>query len=146
MCDRRRNLQSIARDVSISFSSGNSDWCLWHVKVFRQMMGPQTVDWRPETDQTWHCMISFVSLRGWTWFYLPDRKLGWNMSPSLRSRILKIGHAVEAYWLTPSEGMARLYNSLTDYWTIQQLSFLSILYKYNNQEDLTLIRISSRKS
>jgi hypothetical protein len=25
MCDRRRNLQSIARDVSISFSSGNSD-------------------------------------------------------------------------------------------------------------------------
>jgi hypothetical protein len=31
----------------------------------------------------------FVSLRGWTWFYLPGLNSGWNVGPSLRSRIQK---------------------------------------------------------
>jgi hypothetical protein len=34
--DRRRDLQSIAREVRISFGSvQNSDGCLWHMKGFR---------------------------------------------------------------------------------------------------------------
>jgi hypothetical protein len=61
---------------------------------------------------------SFVSLRGWTWFYLPDRNSGWNIGPSLRSRIKKKTRvSVEAPWLTPSEIFTRV--SSRERWWLQ---------------------------
>jgi hypothetical protein len=87
MCDRRRDMWSIAREVDISNSmsmicqkfplDGSSD--SWLTTKNERGMTFQDI---------------FVSLRGWTW--------------SLRSRIKKIEHAVEAPWLKPTKKAKRV--------------------------------------
>jgi hypothetical protein len=94
MCDRRRDLRSIAREVGIKFGS------------VQAILNGSPDSWL--TTRNGPGLTSFVSLRGWTWFYLPDRNSGWNMGPSLRSRIQKTEHAVEAPWLTPPKKFKRV--------------------------------------
>jgi hypothetical protein len=89
MCDRRWDLRNITSEAGISIGSVQ--------EILTDVYGMSKVplDWSPDswlttrTYQACHFKIFFVSLRGWTWFYLQDRISGWNMGPSLRSRIQK---------------------------------------------------------
>jgi histone-lysine N-methyltransferase SETMAR len=82
MCDRRRDLQSIAREMDISFGSVQA------ILTYVYGMSKVSARWVPRqlTDDQKRTRLD---ISRYLLSYLPDRNSRLNMGPSLRTRIKK---------------------------------------------------------
>jgi hypothetical protein len=80
MCDSKRDLRSIAREVSISFGSVQAS--LTDVYIMSKVAArwvPSQLTYDQKQTRFDISRLYFVPLSGLTWFNLPDRYLGWKM-------------------------------------------------------------------
>ena len=114
MCDRRRDLRSIASEEGIRYEpvlNRNRHLRYMYIKGFCKM-GAMNVDRWSEKDPAWYFKVSLVSL--WRWsrrFYRVSCNPRWNMGPPLWPRVKTAEQTMEAPWLTPPKKFKRVHSA-----------------------------------